>query len=64
MIIPVGNGTLLLGAYYGFKELMENGLVEKMPKLVAIQAVNCAPLASAYASNQEVAEKVENSGTL
>ncbi|MGM0879149.1 MAG: threonine synthase [Bacillota bacterium] len=64
LIIPVGNGTLLLGTYYGFKELMERGLTDRLPKLVAIQAENCAPLAKAFANNQQVAEQVENSGTL
>jgi threonine synthase len=64
LIIPVGNGTLVLGAYYGFKELFENKLIEKMPKIVAIQAANCAPLMSAYENGLEIAEPVTNKGTL
>jgi threonine synthase len=63
LIIPVGNGTLLLGAYYGFKELMESGVTNKIPKIVAVQAENCAPLANAFINNQAVAE-VKNTGTL
>lgn len=64
LIIPVGNGTLVLGAYYGFKELFENKLIEKMPRIVAIQAANCAPLISAYENGLEIAEPVTNKGTL
>ncbi|WP_429472519.1 threonine synthase [Neobacillus sp. B4I6] len=64
LIIPVGNGTLVLGAYNGFKELFENKLIEKMPKIVAIQAANCAPLMSAYENGLEIAEPVTNKGTL
>lgn len=64
LIIPVGNGTLLLGAYYGFKELLENGLIDKLPKIVAIQAMNCAPLANAYQNGDKSAQAVTNSGTL
>lgn len=64
LIIPVGNGTLLLGAYYGFQELWENGLIENMPKLVAIQAANCAPLVQAYQAGEESAQPVANEGTL
>ncbi|MFT0800043.1 threonine synthase [Bacillus swezeyi] len=64
LIIPVGNGTLLLGVYYGFKELLENKCIDKMPRLVAIQAENCAPLAKAFINNQQAAQPVENSGTL
>lgn len=64
LIIPVGNGTLLLGAYYGFKELLENDLIEKMPKIIAVQAANCAPLAHAYKNGQTTAEPATNKGTL
>lgn len=64
LIIPVGNGTLLLGAYYGFKELFENKLIEKTPKIIAIQAANCAPLANAYEKGKAIAEPVTNKGTL
>ncbi len=38
IFLPAGNGTLLLGAYIGFKEL---GL---LPKIVAVQSENCCPL--------------------
>lgn len=44
VVLPAGNGTLLLGAYKGFKHLLESGVISKMPRLVAIQAQNCAPL--------------------
>ncbi len=64
LIIPVGNGTLLLGAYYGFKELFENGHIHKLPKIVAIQAKNCAPLVKAYQNEEESASPVTNKGTL
>ncbi|MBM6616968.1 threonine synthase [Bacillus suaedaesalsae] len=64
LIIPVGNGTLLLGAYYGFKELLENRLIDKMPKLIAIQAANCAPLCLAYETGKPKAAPFTNKGTL
>ncbi|MCM3717668.1 threonine synthase [Fictibacillus phosphorivorans] len=64
LIIPVGNGTLLLGAFYGCKELMENGVIERIPKIVAVQAENCAPLAKAFFKNEKTAKPVENAGTL
>jgi len=64
LIIPVGNGTLLLGAYYAFKELLENGLIKKVPKIVAIQAENCAPLAKAFVNNEIEAEEIKGKETL
>lgn len=47
-VIPVGNGTLLLGAHIAFKELMEWGYIEKAPKILAVQAKNCSPLEQAF----------------
>jgi threonine synthase len=63
LIVPVGNGTLLLGAYYGFKELLTLGLIQKMPKIVAIQAERCAPIAAAFLARLEKAVPVVNNGT-
>lgn len=45
VILPAGNGTLLLGAAIGFAELRQAGLIRQMPKLVGVQAAACAPLA-------------------
>jgi threonine synthase len=44
VFIPVGNGTLFLGAHMGFKDLIENGIIDDMPRLIAVQAENCSPL--------------------
>ncbi len=48
VILPVGNGTLLLGAAIGFNELFRAGVIDRMPRLTGVQAVNCAPLAAAH----------------
>jgi threonine synthase len=50
ILVPVGNGTLLLGAYLGFRELVEQGLCAAMPRIVGVQAAPCAPLAEAFAT--------------
>lgn len=39
IFIPIGNGTLLLGLYYGFKKI--GGY---MPQLIGVQALNCSPV--------------------
>jgi threonine synthase len=44
IFVPAGNGTLLLGLYKGFYELMQLNITEKIPPLFAIQPQNCAPL--------------------
>ena len=48
LIVPVGNGTLLYGSFIGLKELREEGVIEKLPKIIGVQAENCAPLAYAW----------------
>ena len=48
VVIPVGNGTLLLGCYIGFNELANAGIISKIPKLIAVQAQNCNPLVGMF----------------
>lgn len=51
IVIPVGNGSLLIGAYKGFSELRQSGLIETMPHLHAVQARAVMPLAAAFADD-------------
>ena len=48
LVLPVGNGTLLIGAYLGFSELRTAGLSEKIPAIVGVQAAACAPLVAGF----------------
>jgi len=44
VVLPAGNGTILLGAYIGFSELVRARVIRKMPRLIAVQSRDCAPL--------------------
>ena len=48
IVIPVGNGSLLIGAHTGFSELLRSGRISAIPSLHAIQARAVMPLAAAY----------------
>ncbi|MFF9067300.1 pyridoxal-phosphate dependent enzyme [Streptomyces sp. NPDC014891] len=48
VVVPVGNGTLLLGAALALDELHRDGLVDRLPALVAVQAEAVSPLAAAF----------------
>lgn len=48
LLLPAGNGTLLIGSYIGFRELKENGMIGKVPRHIAVQAENCAPLLAMF----------------
>ena len=46
IILPVGNGSLLLGLWQGLRELRMRGAISSLPKLLAIQPERCAPIAN------------------
>jgi threonine synthase len=48
ILVPVGNGGLLLGLDLGLRELRRHGLIEHRPALIGVQAAACAPLALAW----------------
>jgi threonine synthase len=45
VVTPVGHGTLLLGLWLGFRELVLAGAIARLPRLIAVQSAACAPLA-------------------
>ena len=49
VVLPVGNGTLVLGAAIGFRELVAAGIAPRLPRIIAVQAELCAPIATAFA---------------
>jgi len=51
LLIPVGNGTLLYGTFIGLKELQRDNIIHKIPKIIGVQAENCAPLEYALKTN-------------
>ncbi len=46
IFFPTGNGTLLIGAFIGFNELLNAGCISVMPQLIAVQAQHCPSLVS------------------
>lgn len=48
VILPVGHGTLYLGAYLGFRDLLTAGEIPRLPRLIGVQAEPCAPLVAAW----------------
>lgn len=53
VILPVGNGTLLLGAYIGFSELVKSGIINRVPRFIGVQAQRCAPLFHAFTTHSD-----------
>jgi threonine synthase len=64
LLLPAGNGTLLIGSYLGFRELKENGLVDKIPRHIAVQAENCAPLLAMFRNGLDYVPAVDTRETI
>jgi threonine synthase len=48
VVVPVGNGSLFLGAWRGFSELKDTGRIPRIPRLHCIQASAFMPIVAAY----------------
>ena len=48
---PVGHGGLFLGYYRGFKALLAAGLIEKLPRMIAVQSAGVDPVVRGWEAN-------------
>jgi len=64
VVLPVGNGTLLLGAAIGFRELCDAGVIARLPRLVGVQAEQCAPLFRAWQEGRDAPQLVQSGDTI
>jgi threonine synthase len=64
LLLPVGNGTLLLGAYIGLKELHQEKIIDALPKIIGVQAENCAPLVNTWRKKSNQLEKIHPKETI
>ena len=66
IVYPTGGGTGLIGMWKAFEEIETIGWVPrgKRPKMVSVQAENCAPIVRAFAQGKDTAEPWENAFTV
>lgn len=64
IVLPVGNGGLLLGAFKAYRELAAAGFSASLPRLHAAQAKACAPLAAAFAKGADAPLSVQAQPTV
>ncbi len=60
----VSGGMGPIGVGKGFREMLDFGLVEKMPSLGVVQSSGCAPMVEAFERGQRIATPVENPATI
>jgi threonine synthase len=58
-VCPIGQGSLFLGAYRGFKDLRAAGVIDRLPKLIGVQSAGCPPIVEALTRGLDNAPSIE-----
>jgi threonine synthase len=64
VFVPVSAGGHLLGLLRGFLDLKRSGMIRRMPRLVGVQALGCAPIAKAFAKGRTEIARVSHPRTV
>ncbi len=64
VVVPAGYGSVALGAYRGFLDLVSQGMLRQLPRLIIVQAENCAPIYQAYVRNADQIEPINGAKTV
>jgi threonine synthase len=62
-IQAVSGGMGPIGAFRGFEELYEMGLIDRVPKIAVIQVDGCAPMVTAFKAGKDTPDIVANPNT-
>lgn len=58
--LSVGDGCTIAGVWKGFCDLYETGMIDRLPRLISVQAEGCCPLNRAIAENRPWEPMEEN----
>lgn len=62
--VPLGAGAMLTGIYKGFCELKQLGFCDKLPRMIGVQAVGCAPIIEAWEKQADHVEAWKDCDTI
>jgi threonine synthase len=62
ILVPVGHGGIFLGIARGFQLLKEAKLIDRLPRMFAIQSEKIDPLVQAFESGSDTVARVNESG--
>lgn len=62
--VPTSSGGNTRGIEKGFREFFNCGLIDKIPKIIAVQASGCSPIFKAYKNGSDKVERFENHDTI
>jgi len=58
IVVPVGDGNIITGVHRGLQDLMALGWIDRMPRLLAVQAEGSAAVCRAWAAGRDRVEPV------
>ncbi|MEA1964239.1 MAG: threonine synthase [Candidatus Aerophobetes bacterium] len=64
VFIPLSSGGNFSAIYKGFKEFYDLGFIDKIPKLIGVQAKGCSPIANAFEKREKEVERLKNPQTV
>lgn len=64
LICPVGNGANIAAYWKGFEELYGLGAIDRLPKMIGVQAEGAAPIANAWIEGKQEIEPVAKPETI
>jgi threonine synthase len=53
IFVPVGDGNIISGIHKGFKDLLELGWIDQIPRIIGVQAEGSAAIANAFRTGTE-----------
>ncbi len=59
VFVPVGDGCIIQGMWKGFRDFYHLGFIDRLPRLIGVQAAGSAPLVNAWEKGRILAEPVE-----
>lgn len=64
VIVPIGNAGNIYAIWKGFVELNEAGVIDKVPRMIGVQAEGASPIVKAIEKGLDAPEFVENPETV
>jgi threonine synthase len=64
VVVAVGTGETLVGVARGFRDLVELGLTDRVPRCHAVQPEGCAPVVDAHDRGADAVDPVEHPDTI
>ncbi len=58
--VSVGDGCTIAGVWKGFTDLYHTGLIDRLPRLLSVQAAGCCPINTAFTTGQPLQPQAEN----